>query len=436
MRSRSTGRAAGRCSCSGRTATPSTVRMNHRSLSPGRGPPKPPPSPTCSARAGPCVARTAGSGCRCPAPPSSSRTGTPRPDGARAYPRTHDRPPARPVKPLRIWLVGVGTVATWLATVLDSQRERLAASYGLNPVVVGVASARGGFVYDPSGLDLASVRAARGGRRVRHWPTTIDGLRATEADLLVEVSASPPDGGEPGMTHMREALRRGIPVVTSNKWPVALHGVELAALARSRGVAFRAESTVMSGTPVLSTLTDGLAGAVPVSVRGLLNATANFILTQMADGKSYDDALAAAQDAGLAERDPAADVNGLDATAKVMILSGLVFGRQLGREQVTCRGISDITSLEIGRAGSAGGRLKHVATLGFSGPGGAGTVTARVQPELVRQDDPLAGIDGVTNAVVCQASPVGEVTITGPGAGPQLAGQGVLSDIIAVARWR
>lgn len=177
-------------------------------------------------------------------------------------------------------------------------------------------------------------------------------------------------------------------------------------------------------------------GAVPVSLRGLLNATANFILTQMADGKSYDDALAAAQDAGLAERDPAADVNGLDATAKVMILSGLVFGRQLGREQVTCRGISDITSLEIGRAASAGGRLKHVATLGFSGPGGAGTVTARVQPELVRQDDPLAGIDGITNAVVCQASPVGEVTITGPGAGPQLAGQGVLSDIIAVARWR
>lgn len=126
----------------------------------------------------------------------------------------------------------------------------------------------------------------------------------------------------------------------------------------------------MSGTPVLSTLTEGLAGTVPVSVRGLLNATANFILTQMADGKPYNDALAAAQFAGLAERNPAADVDGLDAMAKVMILSGLVFGRQLVPGQVTCRGISDITRDEIERAASAGARLKHLATLRFSGPDG------------------------------------------------------------------
>jgi homoserine dehydrogenase len=266
------------------------------------------------------------------------------------------------VKPLRIWLVGVGTVGTWLATVLDSQRERLAARYGLNPVVVGVASTRGGFVYDPGGLDLASMRAARGGRGVRHWPSTIDGLRATEADLLVEVSASPPADGEPGVTHMREALQRRIPVVTSNKWPVALRGVELAAQARAEGVAFRAESTVMSGTPVLSALAEGLAGAQPVALRGLLNATANFILSRMADGSSYADALAEAQRAGLAEQDPAADVEGHDAVAKVMILSGLIFGRQLRREQVTVRGITAITGEEIAQALSAGGRIKHVAS--------------------------------------------------------------------------
>lgn len=235
---------------------------------------------------------------------------------------------------------------------------------------------------------------------------------------------------------MREALLRRIPVVTSNKWPVALHGVELAALARSQGAAFRAESTVMSGTPVLSALAEGLAGAVPVTLRGLLNATANFILSQMADGLPYEDALAEAQRIGLAERDPAADVEGHDATAKVMILSGLVFGRQLSREQVVCRGITGITSREIRQAASAGGRLKHVATLGFSEPDGAGSVTARVQPEFVRQDDLLASVDGVANAVVCQASPIGKVTITGPGAGPKLAGQGALSDVIAVARWR
>jgi homoserine dehydrogenase len=342
------------------------------------------------------------------------------------------------VRPLRIWLVGFGTVGQWLVRVLDSQAERLAAQYGVGITVVGLANARDGFVHDESGIDLPAVlELASRGRSiaelpgVQRWPSALEGLRATEADLLVEVTASPSTDGEPGLAHMREALERAIPVVTSNKWPVALHGVELASLARRRGVAFRAESTVMSGTPLLGTLVDGLAGAVPIAVRGLLNATANFILSRMNEGSSYADALAEAQAAGLAERDPAADVEGHDTVAKVMILSGLVFGRQLRSEQVACTGIVDI---ELDR--STGARLKHVATLEFSEPGGAGEVSARVAPELVGPEDPLSNVEGTTNAVVCRASPIGEVTITGPGAGPELAGQGVLSDLIAVARGR
>jgi homoserine dehydrogenase len=345
------------------------------------------------------------------------------------------------LKPLRIWLVGFGTVGRWVVGALDAQAERLAGRYGVAVTLVGLANARDGFIYDDSGLDLPSVSAvASGGGSiaqlpgVRRWSSAIEGLRATDADLLVEVTASPPTDGEPGLAHMREALGRGIPVVTSNKWPVALHGVELAALARARGVAFRAESTVMSGTPLLRALVDGLAGATPIGLRGLLNATVNFILSRMAQGTPYEDALAEAQRAGLAERDPAADVEGHDAVAKVMILSALVFGRQLRDEQVARRGITDIAPSELDRAAAGGARLKHVATLEFSGPDGAGDVSARVQPEFVERDDPLAHVDGTTNAVVCRASPLGQVTIIGPGAGPQLAGQGVLSDLIAVAR--
>jgi homoserine dehydrogenase len=342
------------------------------------------------------------------------------------------------VRPLRIWVIGFGTVGQWLVRAIDSQAERLADEYGVAVTVVGLANARDGFIYDPDGLDLPAVLGlASAGRPitehagVQGWPGAVEGLRATEADVLVEVTASPADG-EPGFTHMREALKRGIPVVTSNKWPVALHGVELARLARSRGVAFRAESSVMSGTPVLSSLVDGLAGAVPVAVRGLLNATANFILTRMNEGRSYDDALAEAQVAGLAERDPAADVEGDDTVAKVMILSALVFGRQLQREQIACTGIVDIARSEFERAAATGARIKHVATLDFS----EGDVVARVAPEPVGPEDPLATIEGTTNIVVCQASPLGQVTISGPGAGPQLAGQGVFSDLIAVARWQ
>ncbi|MFB4311975.1 homoserine dehydrogenase [Actinomadura sp. GTD37] len=344
-------------------------------------------------------------------------------------------------RPLRIWLVGFGMVGQWIATVLDTQAGRLESRYGRAISVVGIGNARDGFVYDPDGLDLASILAAASdGRqitdqpRTRAWPSAIEGIRETEADVLVEVTASPPSDAEPGLTHMREALHRAIPVVTSNKWPVALHGVELASLARRQGVDFRAESTVMSGTPVLSALTDGIAGTVPIALRGVLNATANFILSQMADGLGYAEALAEAQRTGLAERDPAADVEGPDTVAKVMILSALVFGRQLGREQVSCTGITGVTGEQAREAASTGGRLRHVATLAFSGPDGSGTVTAQVQPEALPSSDPLSGVDGTTNAVVCQTSPLGEVTITGPGAGRQLAGQGVLSDIIAIAR--
>jgi homoserine dehydrogenase len=339
---------------------------------------------------------------------------------------------------MRIWLVGFGTVGQWLARTLDSQAERLAARYGVGVTVVGIANARDGFVHAAEGLDARSALALAGDGRpiaelrgARHWSSALEGIRATEADLLVEVTASPSTDGEPGLSHMREALGRGIPVVTSNKWPVALQGVELAELARARGVAFRAESTVMSGTPLLSTLIDGLAGAVPVALRGLLNATVNFILSRMADGRSYEEALAEAQAAGLAERDPAADVEGHDSVAKVMILSALVFRRQLRLDQVARRGIDAITPEEIDEAAATGKRLKHVATLEFSAPDGTGDVTARVEPELVRPEDPLARIEGTTNAVVCRAIPLGEVTVAGPGAGPELAGQGVLSDLIA-----
>ena len=343
--------------------------------------------------------------------------------------------------PVRVWLVGFGTVGRWVVRALDTEAERLAGKYGSDVTVVGLASARDGFVYNGKGLDLQSVLSlVSDGRSIAelegasHWSSSIEGLRATEADVLVEVTASPAGDGEPGVSHIREALARRIPVVTSNKWPVALHGVEFVELARSRGVAFRAESTVMSGTPVLSTLVDGLAGGVPIGLRGLLNATANFILSRMTRGATYEDALAEAQQAGLAERDPAADVEGHDAVAKVMILSALVFGRQLRREQVDCRGLTDLTRSEIDRARSAGTRLKHVATLEFSEPDGAGNVTARVEPEFLSPDDPLTTIEGTTNAIVCRATPIGEITIIGPGAGLQLAGQGAFSDLIAVAR--
>ena len=229
---------------------------------------------------------------------------------------------------------------------------------------------------------------------------------------------------------MREALGRGIAVVTSNKWPVAVAGTELAELACRNGTVLHAESTVMSGTPVVGPLTRGLAGARPRSMRGVLNATNNFILTRMASGAAYLEALAEAQRRGLAEPDPSADVDGLDAASKLMVLSALVFGEPLALDAVEVRGIPALEPGEVKRATAAGRVVREVATLDRSEPGGP---VARVAAEELDPSDPLAAAEETQNAIVCEAEPLGRIAISGPGAGPQLAGQGALADLIGIA---
>ena len=325
-----------------------------------------------------------------------------------------------------------------MVRALERDHERIAKRYGLSFTVVGIANGRDGLVSAVGGIDKGeALRLAEAGGSlgdlagVERFDDPLEGLRTTEADVLVETSASPHQG-EPGGAHMREALGRGIPVATSNKWPVARHGVALRSLAAERGVAFRAESTVMSGTTLIGYLTEGLGGATPVSARGVVNATANSILTSMAGGASYDEALARAQADGLAEPDPAADVDGHDSVAKAMILSGLVFGRQLEIGEVERRGISALTAEEVDALAN-GGCVREVTSLEFEEPGGLGAVTASVRPEILEAGDPLADIDGTLNCLVVRAEPLGEVRIAGPGAGPGLAGQGVLSDLIRIA---
>ncbi len=300
--------------------------------------------------------------------------------------------------PVRLAVVGLGTVGSWLLDAI----ERGAAG----DVVV---------VHTTSGRD---------GRE--------QGLAEREYDVLAEVVDSPPDG-EPGVTLIREALDRGISVAASDKWPVALHGAELAATARERGVAFRAESTVMSGTPLLAPLTAALAGSRPLALRGIVNATVNQMLTGMAAGASYEDALAAAQTDGLAEPDPSADVDGRDEAAKAMILAALVFGHQLEPGEVRVRGISSLDPGDPETARRAGRALRSVTTIGY---GPHGRLQASVEPTALAPDDSLATVDGVQNAVIVEAEGIGELRFQGPGAGPEIAGQGVLDDLIAIAAGR
>ena len=339
--------------------------------------------------------------------------------------------------PIRFSVIGVGTVGRWLLGAVARNHGQLRDRYGVDLELVGLGSRRDGFTYHEGGIEISAALGSRDpsvaidelvpGDR---WPTALAGLEATDTDIVVEVSQSGASDGEPGRSHIRHALGRGISVATSNKWPVALAGVELAALAERHAAGFRAESTVMSGTPVLAALTTGLGGAEPVRLRGILNATVNFICSRIAVGGSYAEALAEAQEAGLAERDPRDDVDGFDSVAKLMVLSALVFGVQLEVGDVARRPLSSLDAAEFEAARARGEVIRELAEL-EPREGHAG-----VEARHLSADDPLFGLDGTTNAIRLEVEPLGEIAIAGPGAGPAFAGQGVFSDLIALARER
>jgi homoserine dehydrogenase len=316
----------------------------------------------------------------------------------------------------RIAIVGLGVVGRWVLEALLRDEARL------DVQLVAAADRQSGLVYRPDGLEIREVLDAKANGLlaeidgVTRWPTVLNGLGEMDIDVLIEVSQSPRDG-EPGRSHIRDALARGIAVATANKWPVATAGLELLEVARENGTQLRAESTVMSGTPVLSTLTEGIAGATPLGLRGVVNATVNFICSGVAAGDTYERALAMAKEIGLAEPNPDADVDGDDAIAKLMVLGAFVFGIQLTASDVSQHGLS---TLEI----RPGDRIREVMTLDPR------TNRFSVNAGVVSIDDPLALIDGARNAIIAEVDPIGEIMIVGPGAGPKLAGQGVYSDLL------
>ena len=192
----------------------------------------------------------------------------------------------------------------------------------------------------------------------------------------------------------------------------------------------------MSGTPVISTIHEGMAGARVYAMRGILNGTTNYILSAMASGRDYAEALADAQDRGYAETDPTADVEGYDAVAKTLILAALVFGYTLKPEQVVRQGITTITREQIQAANDQDKRIKLIASLRIlSGDDGLReTLEARVEPTVLPLTDPLTRVDGAMNALTIHSDTLSEITIIGPGAGAVQTGQGLLADVLSCAR--
>jgi homoserine dehydrogenase len=258
----------------------------------------------------------------------------------------------------------------------------------------------------------------------------------SEADVLVELMG----GVEPARTLIAAALGAGMPVVTANKYVMARYGAALEGVARGTGAPFRFEAAVMGGTPVLRLLAEDLAGTRVLALRGIVNGTTNYILTEMAtNGSSYETALAAAQAAGYAEADPAGDVEGGDAADKLVILARLAFGGWLDRASVSTGtpgrlGITGVTADDLARAAERGEALRLLASASRRAPGGP--VVAAVGTEAVPTSSPLGATGGVRNRLEIETDRLGWIGVDGPGAGGAATAAAVLADLAAVAAGR
>lgn len=317
--------------------------------------------------------------------------------------------------PLRIGLAGIGTVGAGVLKIFAAHGARLSARSGRTVEIRAVCARNRS---RDRGVDITDLE----------WEDDPVALaRREDLDLIVEVMGGQ-DG--PAKAAAEAALGRGAHFVTANKAMMAVHGAELAALAERSGANLRFEAAVAGGVPIVKALGEGLGANAMRRVYGVLNGTCNYILTEMArTGRDYADILHDAQDLGYAEADPTADVGGFDAAQKLALLAALAFGAKVDYPAVAIEGIERIALFDINSAKELGYRVKLVAAAERIGD----AVIQRVAPCLLPADSAIGGLDGVTNAVVCDGDFIGQTVFEGPGAGEGPTASAIVADILDVA---
>ncbi|KGX89628.1 homoserine dehydrogenase [Pontibacillus halophilus JSM 076056 = DSM 19796] len=316
---------------------------------------------------------------------------------------------------IKVGLCGLGTVGSGVVHLLYHHQEKIMHDTGSAIEIKGVLVS-----------DLSKVRAG-----------VPDGIKLTDQredilgddsiDLIVEVMG----GVEDAYQLIKGALQKGKHVVTANKDLMAVHGAELLAIANENMCDLRYEASVAGGIPIIRSLTDGLASDKIHKVVGILNGTTNYILTKMVDeGRSFEDVLKEAQELGFAEADPTSDVDGLDAARKVVLLATLAFSMPVELEDVSVKGIRNLSSRDIDYAEQLGYTLKLVGIAARDQE----RVELSVQPTFIANNHPLASVKNEYNAVYVYGDAVGETMFFGPGAGQLPTATAVVSDVMDVVK--
>ena len=319
---------------------------------------------------------------------------------------------------LRIGIAGLGTVGAAVVRVMTGKAAELTRQCGRD-IVVSAVSAR----------DRNKDRGVDIGDAVWH-ENPIDLARSNNIDVFVELI-----GGEDGaaLACVKAALESGRHVVTANKALLAKHGVSLAELAEKKGVLLNYEAAVAGGIPVIKTMREALAGNSVSRVFGIFNGTCNYILTRMeAEGLSFEACLKDAQRLGYAEADPTFDIEGHDTAHKLAILTSLAFGTRIAAGDIYMEGISNISQADIRAAGELGYRIKLLGVAQLTDSG----IEQRVHPTMVPTASVIAQVHGVTNAVAIETDILGELLLSGPGAGGDATASAVVGDIADIAKSR
>lgn len=330
------------------------------------------------------------------------------------------------MKIIKASMIGFGSVGQGVARVLLRKKEEFR-SIGLEIMVVAVADSKTAVV-DLEGVDLAKVLERKESEGVvgdAHI-TGHDIIRDIEHDLVIETTPTNIDTGGVGLQNMLTAFSKKRHVVTSNKGPLALKYRELAALAEKSGCAFRFEATVGGAMPLLNLVRDTLAGNDVISIEGIFNGTCNYILTRMMEEHAtYELMLAEAQELGIAEKDPAYDVEGIDTACKLVILANAIFGIDATYKDVQVTGISRITPEALMLAETDGYVIKLI--------GEVNKQRIQVAPRLVPIGHPLA-VGGTMNVASLQTDLAGPVIVVGRGAGSIETASAILSDIVSICK--
>ncbi|MFH2094654.1 MAG: homoserine dehydrogenase [Bacteroidota bacterium] len=335
----------------------------------------------------------------------------------------------------KIAIIGFGTVGQGIAEIFMEKKEYLKKKFKYEPVVVAIADFQYGNAYNPNGLDLKYfVKTARDKKKFKKDLSKLDTLtliKKCNAQVVCELTYTDLKTGGPAIDHCKAAFTSGKSVVTSNKGPAALKFPQLNSLAKKNNAKFKIEGTVVAGTPIIN-LTEGpLAGCNISKIRGILNGTTNYMLTEMEKGMAYEKVLKIAQEKGYAEADPTGDVEGHDARGKVTILANIVMDAGLNISDVSCKGITKIKPADIDKAKAKNARWKLIGCVERKEDG---KVVGSVAPEMVPLTHPLAGVMGATNALTFTTDLLGDVTIVGPGAGKIETGFSILTDLLSIHR--